>query len=61
MPRYFLHIEGTFPFHDESGTELRDARAVWREALLMTRDIESSLQPGGSWTLVVKTAVATTD
>ncbi|WP_376708329.1 DUF6894 family protein [Bradyrhizobium cenepequi] len=53
MPRYFFHIEGKCPFRDEVGSELRDDRAAWREALSMTRDIETSLQPGGSWTLVV--------
>ncbi|MGY3609770.1 DUF6894 family protein [Bradyrhizobium sp. Lot33] len=54
MPRYFFHIEGQFPFRDETGTELRDNRAAWREALSLTRDIESSLQPGESWSLDVK-------
>ena len=53
MPRYFFHINGKFPFQDEVGTELRDDRAAWKDALLLTRDIESSLQPGASWTLVV--------
>jgi uncharacterized protein DUF6894 len=36
------------------GTELRDDRAAWREALMLTRDIETSLQPGESWGLDVK-------
>ncbi|MBO4227717.1 DUF6894 family protein [Bradyrhizobium neotropicale] len=51
MPRYFFHINGKFPFRDEVGTELRDDRAAWKEALLLTRDIETSLQPGQSWSL----------
>jgi hypothetical protein len=46
-------LRASFPFRDEVGTVLRDDRAAWREALLLTRDIESSLQPGASWTLVV--------
>jgi hypothetical protein len=54
MPRYFFHINGKFPFRDEVGTDLRDDRAAWKEALLLTRDIETSLQPGGSWSLDVK-------
>ncbi|WP_028167037.1 DUF6894 family protein [Bradyrhizobium elkanii] len=53
MPRYFFHIIGKFPFRDEVGTELRDDRAAWKEALLLTRDIETSLQPGESWSLDV--------
>lgn len=54
MPRFFFHINGKFPFRDKVGTELRDHRAAWKEALLLTRDIETSLQPGESWTLDVK-------
>jgi hypothetical protein len=53
LPHYFFHIEGKFPFRDEVGTELRDDRAAWKEALLLTRDIETSLQPGQSWSLDV--------
>ncbi|MGX9432665.1 MULTISPECIES: DUF6894 family protein, partial [Bradyrhizobium] len=48
MPRYFFHITGRFPFQDEVGTELRHHGAAWKEALLLTRDIEASLQPGES-------------
>ena len=54
MPRYFFHIAGRFPFRDHVGTELRDDRAAWREALMLTRDIETSLQPGESWRLDVR-------
>jgi uncharacterized protein DUF6894 len=54
MPRYFFHINGKFPFRDEVGTELRDDRGAWKEALLLTRDIETALQPGQSWSLDVK-------
>ncbi|MCA6112576.1 DUF6894 family protein [Bradyrhizobium cenepequi] len=54
MTRFFFHINGKFPFRDEVGTELRDDRAAWKEALLLTRDIETSLQPGESWSLDVK-------
>ncbi len=54
MPRYFFDINGKFPFRDEVGTELRDDRAAWKEALLLTRDIETSFQPGQSWSLDVK-------
>ncbi|MGY3611042.1 MULTISPECIES: DUF6894 family protein [unclassified Bradyrhizobium] len=53
MPRFFFHINGKFPFQDEVGTELRDDRAAWKEALLLTRDIETWLQPGESWSLDV--------
>jgi hypothetical protein len=53
MRRYFFHINGKYPFRDEVGTQLRDDRAAWREALLLTRDIETSLEPGQSWTLDV--------
>jgi len=53
MARFFFHINGKFPFRDEVGTELRDHRAAWKEALLLTRDIETSLQPGESWSLDV--------
>jgi uncharacterized protein DUF6894 len=54
MPRYYFHIEGEFPFHDETGTEFRDDRSAWQEALLMTRDIETTLEPGERWVLTVK-------
>ncbi|MGY3609654.1 MULTISPECIES: DUF6894 family protein [unclassified Bradyrhizobium] len=54
MPRFFFHINGKFPFRDEVGTELRDDRAAWKEAMLLTRDIETSLQPGESWSLDVE-------
>jgi hypothetical protein len=54
MPRYFFDIDGKFPFRDVLGTELRNDPAAWREALVLTRDIESSLQPGESWRLDVK-------
>jgi hypothetical protein len=53
MPRYFFHIEGDRPYHDEFGDELSHHEAAWREALRLARDIEDGLVPGRNWRLVV--------
>ncbi|MGC2083723.1 MAG: tRNA 5-methylaminomethyl-2-thiouridine synthase [Bradyrhizobium sp.] len=53
MPQYFFHIDGEQPFRDDSGVELRDDRAAWREAMRLARDIETNLSPGHGWCLQV--------
>ena len=55
MARYFFHIDGTRPYHDEIGEELRDNTAAWRVATRLCRDIEDFLKPGQSWKLRVTT------
>ena len=56
MPRYFFRISDGRPFHDETGEELRDDGHAWRTATKLTRDIESALEPNGSWDLYVSDA-----
>ena len=34
-------------------TELSDDDAAWHEAVQTVRDIEATLHPGGTWTVVV--------
>jgi hypothetical protein len=51
--RYFFHIDGECPFRDDTGTELPDDRAAWREAMRLTRDVEANLTPGMKWHLQV--------
>jgi len=51
MRRYYFEVGGEHPFRDETGSELKDEKAAWKEALLLTRDVESALQPGESWSL----------
>jgi hypothetical protein len=53
MPRYFYHIHGGRPYHDDGGVDLPDDAAAWREAKRFARDIEANLEPGGSWHLEV--------
>jgi hypothetical protein len=54
MTRYYFDIRGEHPFLDGTGSELRDENAAGKETLLLTRDIESALQPGESWSLDVR-------
>ena len=53
MPRYFFHIEGEKPHHDEVGKELADDGAAWAQAVRMLRHTENGMQPGDNWTLRV--------
>ncbi|MBV8925956.1 MAG: hypothetical protein JOZ74_11370 [Bradyrhizobium sp.] len=46
MQKYFFHVDGTNPYHDDHGMELSDDVAAWIEAKRFTRDIELNLQPG---------------
>jgi len=54
MPRYFFHLQGTRPYQDDGGVDLRDDAAAWAEAKRFARDIEGSLQPGDTWSLEVR-------
>jgi len=54
MPRYFFNLQGTRPFHDDGGLDLRDDAAAWAEAKRFARDIEGGLQPGDTWSLEVR-------
>ena len=53
MPRYFFHIEGEKPHHDEVGKELADDVVAWAQAVRMLRHTENGMQPGDNWTLRV--------
>ena len=53
MPRYFFHIEGEKPHHDEVGKELADHGVAWAQAVRMLRHTENGMQPGDNWTLRV--------
>ncbi|SDJ85361.1 hypothetical protein SAMN05216338_106930 [Bradyrhizobium sp. Rc2d] len=53
MPRYFFHIEGEKPHHDEVGKELADDGVAWAQAVRMLRHTENGMQPGDNWTLRV--------
>ena len=53
MPRYFFHIEGEKPHHDEVGKELADDGVAWTQAVRMLRHTENGMQPGDNWTLRV--------
>ena len=53
MPRYFFHIEGEKPHHDEVGKELADDGAAWAQAVRMLRHTENGMQPDDNWTLRV--------
>ena len=53
MPRYFFHVHGTRPFHDDGGLDLPGDAAAWEEAKRFVRDIESALEPGETWHLEV--------
>ncbi|OPY98818.1 hypothetical protein A5906_30045 [Bradyrhizobium sacchari] len=56
MPRYYFNIHNGHPFEDRVGEDLPDEEAAWKNALLLTRDIEDVLAPGGAWRLeVIKT------
>ena len=52
-PRYFFHIEGEKPHHDEVGKELADDGVAWTQAVRMLRHTENGMQPGDNWTLRV--------
>ncbi len=53
MPRYFFHIDGQRPFHDETGETHKNDRAAWTAALRFARDVEENLVPGDRWGLKV--------
>ncbi len=53
MPRYFFHLHSARPYQDDGGLELPSDPAAWVEAKRFARDIESSLEPGEIWHLVV--------
>ena len=53
MSRYFFHIEGEKPHHDEVGKELADDGAAWAQAVRMLRHTENGMQPDDNWTLRV--------
>ncbi|MBV9558996.1 MAG: tRNA 5-methylaminomethyl-2-thiouridine synthase [Bradyrhizobium sp.] len=53
MPRYHFHIRNSRPFDDAQGADLPNDAAAWREATLLCRDIEGSLEPGERWLLEV--------
>jgi hypothetical protein len=53
MARYFFHIDCENPFVDETGVDLQDDGVAWREAMRLTRDVESNLAPGQRWHLKV--------
>jgi hypothetical protein len=55
MSRYFFYIDSDRPHLDESGEELPDDAAAWRQGMRMARDIEDSLEPGQSWKLEIRT------
>jgi Domain of unknown function (DUF6894) len=52
MPTYQFKISGSKPFLD-TDVQLPCSKAAWEEALRLVRDIETTLQPGDSWTLDV--------
>ncbi len=52
MPSYQFKISGSKPFLD-ADVQLPSSRVAWEEALRLVRDIETTLQPGDSWTLDV--------
>ncbi|WP_439408293.1 DUF6894 family protein [Bradyrhizobium sp. DASA03076] len=53
MPRYYFNIHNGHPFEDLVGEDLPDEAAAWKKALLLSRDIEDVLAPGGVWKLEV--------
>jgi hypothetical protein len=53
MPKYFFHIDGPKPYHDEVGAVLPDDRAAWDAARRTVRDIEHYLEPGQEWRMEV--------
>ena len=59
MTRYFFDIDNGHAFYDEVGYEFDNDQAVWEESLRLTRDLESTLTPGGTWQLHVHTKQAT--
>lgn len=53
MPRYFFHVRGARPFHDDCGLDFPSDPAAWAQAKRFVRDIESDLEPGETWHLEV--------
>jgi len=53
MPRYFFHVQGARPFHDDGGLDLPGDPVAWAEAKRFVRGIEVSLEPGETWQLEV--------
>jgi hypothetical protein len=56
MSRYFFHITNGRPHEDEVGEELRDDCSAWLSAKRLTRDIEDTLEPDGTWVVEVRDA-----
>jgi uncharacterized protein DUF6894 len=57
MPRYFFNVHHLQPGADDSGEELADDEAAWREATLVAgelfKDIDGGFRPGQEWSLEV--------
>ena len=54
MPTFEFAISGARPFRDE--VQLPSFEAAWQQALSLARDIEDSLELGGTWKLEVSEA-----
>ena len=57
MPRYFFNVHDVEPSTDETGEDLPDDEAAWKEATLFAgelfKDIDGRFRPGQQWSLEV--------
>jgi len=57
MPRYFFHIQHRQRDPDETGMDLPDSDAAWKEATITAgkflQDLDGTLKPGQEWRMEV--------
>jgi hypothetical protein len=55
MPRYFFNVHNVSPSTDDSGEDLPDDEAAWKEATEyageLFKDIDGTFRPGQEWAL----------
>jgi hypothetical protein len=60
MPRYFFNVQNVPPTTGNTGEELPDDEAAWREATLfagdLLKDTDGNYRPGQEWGLEVTDA-----
>lgn len=60
MPRYFFNIQHGQPDPDETGMDLPDNDAAWKEATItagkLLQDMDGTLKPGREWRMEVTDA-----
>ena len=60
MPRYLFNVHDVEPSTDETGEDLPDDEAAWKEATLFAgelfKDIDGRFRPGQEWSIEVTAA-----